>query len=95
MLLRLGLSTHIHTFENTYFYKLKQVGEYLNKKLISLSMRYPNLIGCIHGHGLYQGIEIVDPSKSVSEDGVLPPGSDVAYAVCDRLRELGVSSRLY
>lgn len=71
-----------------------KVGEYLNKKLISLSKRYPNLIGCIHGHGLYQGIEIVDSSKISSEDevqdGVLPPGSDVAYAVCDRLRELGV-----
>ena len=72
---------------------MKQVGDYLNKKLISLSMRYPNLIGCIHGHGLYQGIEIVDPSKSGFEHGVLTPGSDVAYAVCDRLRELGVRGR--
>jgi hypothetical protein len=37
----------------------------------------------------------VDYSKISSEDevegGVLPPGIDVAYAVCDRLRELGVS----
>eukprot|EP00597_Dinobryon_sp_UTEXLB2267_P003707 CAMPEP_0170059882 /NCGR_PEP_ID=MMETSP0019_2-20121128/2007_1 /TAXON_ID=98059 /ORGANISM="Dinobryon sp., Strain UTEXLB2267" /LENGTH=306 /DNA_ID=CAMNT_0010265271 /DNA_START=1 /DNA_END=921 /DNA_ORIENTATION=- len=77
-----------------------KVGAYLNAKLIALSARFPLLIGCIHGHGLYQGIELVDgrhhqsdedkQDMLVEEDEVLPPGKEIAYAVCDRLLDLGV-----
>lgn len=71
-----------------------RVGAYLNRKLIELAARYPRIIGCIHGHGLYQGIEVVDgwspAMETATEEEVYPPGTEIAYAVCDRLRELGV-----
>ena len=71
----------------------------MNAKLIDLAARFPLLIGCIHGHGLYQGVELVDGRRSHEDtqdthiaDEVLPPGKEIAYAVCDRLLDLGVSA---
>ena len=68
------------------------VGNYLHEKLLQLQKKYPKIIGCIHGHGLYQGIEIIKSdieSKSNVEEPPVP-GTAEAYAICDRLLELGV-----
>lgn len=58
-----------------------EVGAYLHSRLLELAQKYPT-IGHIHGHGFYQGIELVDVNKA--------PATEVAYAVCERLLELGV-----
>lgn len=60
------------------------VGQYLTQRLKCLKDKYPHSVGCIHGHGLYQGIEIVN--DSISKD----PGTLKAQYICDRLLELGV-----
>jgi 4-aminobutyrate aminotransferase-like enzyme/Ser/Thr protein kinase RdoA (MazF antagonist) len=60
-----------------------RVGAHLAKRLGALGERHP-LIGCVHGRGLYQGVELVrDPET-------LEPATEEASAVCERLRELGV-----
>jgi 4-aminobutyrate aminotransferase-like enzyme len=42
------------------------------------------MVGCIHGRGLYQGVELVrDPETR-------EPATEAATAICERLRELGV-----
>eukprot|EP01039_Chlorochromonas_danica_P005586 gene5586-6149_t len=61
----------------------RTVGDYLHEKLLALQKKHPQIIGCIHGHGLYQGIELV------RGDG-LQPATEEAYAICQRLLELGV-----
>lgn len=58
-----------------------EVGAYLNAELKALQGRFPHIVGCIHGHGLYQGVEL-------SREG--RPATAEAYAVCERLLELGV-----
>jgi len=63
------------------------VGTYLNEGLWKLQAKYPSVVGYIHGHGLYQGIEIIKPSK---ESDIPSPGTAEAYAICERLLELGV-----
>lgn len=61
----------------------KLVGKYLNEKLNDLAKRYPHIVGCIHGHGLYQGVELIEgPTKQ--------PATEQACAICERLLELGV-----
>jgi 4-aminobutyrate aminotransferase-like enzyme len=45
--------------------------------------RYP-IVGAVHGMGLYLGVELVRDRES------LEPATAECYAVCDRLRELGV-----
>ena len=63
-----------------------EVGTYLHEKLLALKQKHNKIIGYIHGHGLYQGIEIVRPSE-----GSLPvPATAESYAICERLLELGV-----
>lgn len=63
-----------------------EVGDYLHGKLLALQQKHKDIIGCIHGHGLYQGIELVR-----SGEGHLPtPATAESYAVCERLLELGV-----
>jgi 4-aminobutyrate aminotransferase-like enzyme len=32
----------------------REVGEHLSRRFGDLARRYPHVIGCIHGHGLYQ-----------------------------------------
>lgn len=60
------------------------VGEYLNKKLKELIIKFPRIVGCIHGHGLYQGIELIrNGDRNI-------PATAEAYAICERLLELGV-----
>lgn len=63
------------------------VGEYLQQKLLSLQEKYPHIIGAIHGHGLYQGIELISCREN-SDDSVCP-GTQIAYAICERLLNLG------
>jgi 4-aminobutyrate aminotransferase-like enzyme len=60
-----------------------RVGAYLSERLAALADQHPT-IGCVHGHGLYQGIELVrDPETQ-------EPATEAAAAICERLRELGV-----
>lgn len=63
-----------------------EVGEYLHNKLLVLQQKHKGIIGCIHGHGLYQGIELVRGAE-----GSQPvPATAESYAICERLLELGV-----
>lgn len=61
------------------------VGEYLRGRLLDLQARYAHIIGCIHGHGLYQGVELVSEG---SPDCPAPSG--MVKAICNRLLSLGV-----
>jgi 4-aminobutyrate aminotransferase-like enzyme len=61
-----------------------EVGKYLNCKLKALQQKYPNIVGYIHGHGLYQGVELIDGFDDKT------PATAKAYAICERLLELGV-----
>lgn len=121
-----------------------EVGAYLNARLIGLARKYPHTVGCIHGHGLYQGVELIRgrqqvedmqelslgvPTSTITESQSLPrpllstetpapsyspssssspsfsstssstymstavapmPATEEAYAICERLLELGV-----
>jgi 4-aminobutyrate aminotransferase-like enzyme len=68
-----------------------EVGEYLRAKLLQIQWKFPRIIGCIHGHGLYQGIEIIKPVPVDPTSSEAPlPGTKEAYAICDRLLQLGV-----
>ena len=59
------------------------VGDYLLAEFRDLQSRYP-LIGAVHGMGLYQGIELVRDHHS------LEPAAAECFAICERLRELGI-----
>jgi 4-aminobutyrate aminotransferase-like enzyme/Ser/Thr protein kinase RdoA (MazF antagonist) len=62
------------------------VGAALRDRLGVLADAYP-IIGTVHGHGLYQGVELVrDPET-------LEPATAEAGAVCERLLDLGVVSQ--
>jgi 4-aminobutyrate aminotransferase-like enzyme len=59
------------------------IGERLSTGLQELRRRH-ELIGAAHGAGLYQGVELV------RDRGSLEPARAEAYAICERMRELGV-----
>ena len=61
------------------------IGKYLRSRLLDLQQRHPQVIGCIHGHGLYQGVELVNEG---SPDRPAPSG--MTQAICNRLLTLGV-----
>lgn len=61
------------------------VGAYLHKRLLDLQARYSHIIGCIHGHGLYQGVELV-----VNGSPDQPAPSAMTKAICNRLLSLGI-----
>jgi 4-aminobutyrate aminotransferase-like enzyme len=63
-----------------------EVGTYLKERLIVLAEKHPTVIGRINGKGLYLGIDII----RIDEHGKKVPGTKVAYALCERLLELGV-----
>ena len=75
-------------------------GAYLNTKLKQLAAKHSHIIGCIHGHGLYQGIELVrnapssglqtNEAEHVNSKEPKEPATKEAYAICERLLELGV-----
>jgi 4-aminobutyrate aminotransferase-like enzyme len=68
----------------------KAVGDYLNTRLVQLKDKFPDVIGYIHGCGLYQGIEL--NRRTLLPDGTysFSPATDEAHAICERLLELGV-----
>jgi 4-aminobutyrate aminotransferase-like enzyme len=59
------------------------VGTRLRGRLEQLMERHP-LLGAVHGSGLYLGAELVCDRAAGT------PASAEAYAVCERMRELGV-----
>jgi 4-aminobutyrate aminotransferase-like enzyme/Ser/Thr protein kinase RdoA (MazF antagonist) len=61
----------------------KLVGEQLVAGFTELAQRH-ELIGPIHGEGLYLGVELVRDRESME------PATAEAAAICERLRELGV-----
>lgn len=66
----------------------RRVGSYLRDKLLALAAKHPSVIGYIHGHGLYQGIEII--KKGPGGGTAAEPGTMEAKALCERMLELGV-----
>ena len=60
-----------------------RVGTHLRDRLRELSDRH-ELIGAVHGHGLYLGAELVRDRPGTT------PATEEAYAICERMRELGV-----
>ena len=59
------------------------VGDHLARRVVALSERHP-LIGAMHGMGLYAGIELVRDRET------LEPATEETFAICERMRELGV-----
>ncbi len=59
------------------------VGDHLIARCTELMDRFP-IIGAVHGMGLYLGVELV------RDRATLHPATAECYAICDRLRELGV-----
>ena len=59
------------------------VGEHLKTRLEALAQKHA-LVGPIHGHGLYLGVELVRDRET------LEPAAEEANAISERLRELGV-----
>jgi 4-aminobutyrate aminotransferase-like enzyme len=60
-----------------------QVGDHLVRRLTALMTGHP-IVGAVHGMGLYLGVELV------RDRDTLEPATAECYAICDRLRELGV-----
>ncbi len=59
------------------------VGDRIIARCAELQERY-SIVGAVHGMGLYLGVELVRDRKT------LDPATEECYAICDRLRELGV-----
>jgi 4-aminobutyrate aminotransferase-like enzyme/Ser/Thr protein kinase RdoA (MazF antagonist) len=59
------------------------VGDRIIARCAELQERYP-IVGAVHGMGLYLGVELVRDRQT------LDPATEECYAICDRLRELGV-----
>jgi 4-aminobutyrate aminotransferase-like enzyme len=60
-----------------------RVGAHLKARLEDLAARH-ELIGAVHGSGLYLGVEFV------RDRGTLEPATEETTAICDRMLELGV-----
>ncbi|WP_319433652.1 aminotransferase [Mycobacterium sp. RTGN5] len=59
------------------------VGDHLKTRIDELATRH-ELIGTVHGSGLYMGVELVRDRTT------LEPAVEETAAICERLRELGV-----
>jgi 4-aminobutyrate aminotransferase-like enzyme/Ser/Thr protein kinase RdoA (MazF antagonist) len=59
------------------------VGDHVAARVASLAARHA-LIGAMHGMGLYGGIELVRDRET------LEPATEEAFAICERMRELGI-----
>ncbi len=59
------------------------VGDHLIARCTELMDRHP-MVGAVHGMGLYLGVELVHDRET------LDPATAECYAICDRLRELGI-----
>jgi 4-aminobutyrate aminotransferase-like enzyme len=60
-----------------------RVGDHLAAGVAALAERHP-LIGAMHGMGLYAGVELVRDRETRE------PATEEAFAICERMRELGV-----
>jgi 4-aminobutyrate aminotransferase-like enzyme len=60
------------------------VGAHLRAGLEEVADRHPEIVGAVHGIGLYLGVELV------RDRGTLEPASDEALAICERMLDLGV-----
>lgn len=62
----------------------RDVGGHLRAGLESVAAAHPEIVGAVHGMGLYLGVELVrDPVT-------LEPADAEALAICERMLELGV-----
>ncbi|WP_406486215.1 aminotransferase [Streptomyces phaeochromogenes] len=61
----------------------RDVGGHLKARLEELAQRH-EIIGAVHGHGLYLGVELVRDRTT------LEPAPSEANAICDRMLDLGV-----
>lgn len=59
------------------------IGDHLRARIEAMADRH-QLIGTVHGSGLYMGIELV------RDRGTLEPAAEETAAICERMRELGV-----
>ena len=59
------------------------LGDRLIERCSALMDRYP-IVGAVHGLGFYLGVELV------RDRGTLEPATEECYAICDRMRELGL-----
>ncbi|WP_167102164.1 aminotransferase [Mycobacterium sp. DL592] len=59
------------------------IGDHLKSRIDALATRH-ELIGTVHGSGLYMGIELV------RDRATLEPAAEETSAICERMRELGV-----
>jgi 4-aminobutyrate aminotransferase-like enzyme len=59
------------------------VGDHIATRVRQLAERH-SLIGALHGMGLYGGIELVRDRET------LEPATEETFAICERMRELGV-----
>lgn len=59
------------------------IGDHLKARIAELATRH-QLIGTVHGSGLYMGIELVRDRET------LEPAAEETSAICERMRELGV-----
>jgi 4-aminobutyrate aminotransferase-like enzyme len=60
-----------------------EVGRHLKERLIRLAEKH-ELIGAVHGSGLYLGVELV------RDRGTREPATRETAAICERMLELGV-----
>jgi 4-aminobutyrate aminotransferase-like enzyme len=63
-----------------------EVGTYLKERLLALADKHPTVIGRIYGSGLYMGIDLI----LIDAEGRKQPATQLAYAMCERMLELGV-----
>ena len=62
----------------------RDVGDHLRAGLREVAAGHPEIVGAVHGMGLYLGVELVrDPAT-------LEPAADEALAICERMLDLGV-----
>jgi 4-aminobutyrate aminotransferase-like enzyme len=61
----------------------REVGDHLRRRLVELHERH-QLIGAVHGLGLYLGVELVRDRET------LEPATAECRAICERMRWLGI-----
>lgn len=61
----------------------RDIGDYLERRLSPI-VRQHQLVGALHGMGLYRGLELIRDRE------VRSPAREEAHAICERLRELGI-----
>jgi len=62
----------------------REVGAHLKAGLDGLAVTHPEIVGAVHGMGLYLGVELVRGRET------LEPAEAEALAICERMIELGV-----